>query len=186
MGYIFEWVKNLVCFYLLITVVLHLLPRKSYQKYVRFFSGILLTILVVSPVLELLGDEEMLRQKISQEEFFQGMDNIKLDTEHLEVTQKEHYLREYERALGMDVSRMAEEKLLVPKKVEVRLTENYEVSTIDMEVALQEEGALVQKASYGEDDAQYPQVYELRQNLMEFYRLEESQIHIAIKREEDG
>ena len=51
MGYVFTWVKNLVCFYLLLTVVLHLLPRQSYRKYVRFFSGMLLTILVVSPVL---------------------------------------------------------------------------------------------------------------------------------------
>ena len=84
MGYVFTWVKNLVCFYLLLTVVLHLLPRQSYRKYVRFFSGMLLTILVVSPVLSLLGNEEALREKISQAEFFQDLDNHKLDTEHLE------------------------------------------------------------------------------------------------------
>ncbi len=180
MSYIFHWVKNLVCFYLLITVALHLLPRKNYQKYVRFFSGILLTILVVSPVLELLGDEEALRQKISQEEFFQGMDNIKLDTEHLEMTQKELYIREYERALGMDVGRMAEEKQLVPEKVEVKLTEGYEVSSIDMTVTFQDEAATVQKASYAGDSAQYPQIYELRQDLMEFYRLKDEQIRIVI------
>lgn len=39
MGYIYSWVKNLVCFYILLTVVLHLLPKENYQKYVRFFSG---------------------------------------------------------------------------------------------------------------------------------------------------
>ena len=37
MGYIYAWVKNLVCFYILLTVVLHLLPKDNYQKYVRFF-----------------------------------------------------------------------------------------------------------------------------------------------------
>lgn len=180
MGYVLGWVKNLVCFYLLVTVALHLLPRKNYRKYVRFFSGILLTILVASPVLELLGDEEALRQKISQEEFFQGMDNIKLDTQHLELAQKERYLREYERALEMDVGRMAEEKLLVPKAVEVRLTEGYEVSSIEMTVAFSEDAAFAQKASYIGNGSEYPQVHELRRDLREFYRLKDGQIRIVI------
>lgn len=94
MGYIYAWVKNLVCFYILLTVVLHLLPKDNYQKYVRFFSGMLLTILVMSPVLSLMGNEEVLREKISQAGFFQEMDNLKLDTEHLEWQQKERYLQE--------------------------------------------------------------------------------------------
>lgn len=181
MGYIYNWVKNLVCFYLLLTVVQHLLPKKSYQKYVRFFSGMLLTILVVSPVLSLLGNEELLRQKISQTEFFQDMDNIKLDTEHLEMTQKEVYLREYENAVGMDVSRMAEEKQLAVQEVKVRLTEEYEVETIEMTVRLNEDnGVFVQKASYADNSAEYPSVHELRQTLMEFYRLDENQITILV------
>lgn len=181
MSYIYNWVKNLVCFYLLLTIVLHLLPKKSYRKYVRFFSGMLLAILIVSPALSLLGDEEALRQKIRQAEFFQEMDNIKLDSEHLELAQKERYLREYEEALGMDISRMAEEKQLDAQGVEVRLTEGYQVESIEMEVSLKEEGSLfMQKASYAEGGQEYPQVYELRQELMEYYRLNEGQISIVI------
>lgn len=181
MGHIYTWVKNLVCFYLLLTVVLHLLPQKSYRKYVRFFAGMLLTILVVSPVLALMGNEEALRTKISQAEFFQDLDNIKLDTEHLEMTQKEIYLREYENALEMDVSRMAEQKQLVPQEVKVRLTEEYEVESIEMTVGFgEDDGMFVQKASYEADSTEYPQVYELRQDLVEYYRLDESQISIVI------
>ena len=96
------------------------------------------------------------------------------------MTQKELYIREYERALGMDVGRMAEEKQLVPREVEVRLTDGYEVASIDMTVSFQEDGASMQKASYAGDSAQYPQVYELRQDLREFYRLKDEQIRIVI------
>ncbi len=181
MSYIYNWVKNLVCFYLLLTVVQHLLPKKSYQKYVRFFSGMLLTILVVSPVLSLLGNEELLQQKISQVEFFQDMDNMKLDTEHLETTQKEVYLREYENAVGMDVSRMAEEKQLAVQEVNVHLTQEYEVESIEMTVKRKEDnGVFVQKAAYADNGAEYPSVHELRQALMEFYRLDEEQITIVV------
>ncbi len=182
MSYIFTWVKNLVCFYLLLTVVLHLLPRQGYRKYVRFFSGMLLTILVVSPVLSLLGDEEALREKISQAEFFQDLDNHKLDTEHLETTQKEIYLREYERALEMDVSRMAQEKQLTAQEVKVHLTEEYEVQSIELAVAIQKEDDSIfdQEAALAEVGMQYPQVHKLRQDLMEYYRLNEGQVSIVV------
>ena len=38
----------------------------------------------------------------------------------------------------------------------------------------------MQKASYAEGGQEYPQVYELRQELMEYYRLNEGQISIVI------
>ena len=139
MGYIYAWVKNLVCFYILLTVVLHLLPKDNYQKYVRFFSGMLLTILVMSPVLSLMGSEEVLREKISQAGFFQEMDNLKLDTEHLEWQQKERYLQEYEHALEMDVSRIAEEKQLLVQEAKVQLSEDYQVESIELTASFQEQ-----------------------------------------------
>ncbi len=182
MSYIFSWVKNLVCFYLLLTVILHLLPKKNYQKYVRFFSGMLLTILVASPILSLMGNEEVLKERISQAGLFQELDNLKMDTEHLENTQKERYLREYEKALEMDVSRMAEQKQMNVSQARVHLSQEYEVESIEVTASLQEEESVfVQKASFADHMQEYPRVQELKQELMEFYRLEEAQISLSIE-----
>lgn len=179
---IYTWVKNLVCFYIFITVILHLLPKENYQKYVRFFAGMLLMILVVSPILSLMGKEDILLQKISQAGFFQEMDNLKLDTEHLQDTQKEVYVQEYERAVGMDISRMAEDKQLNTRQVEVHLSEDYQVDSIVMEVSLaNEDGLSVHKASFADNSREYPQVYKLKQELMDFYQIEEGQIEIVVQ-----
>ena len=178
MSYIYSWVKNLVCFYILLTVVLHLLPKQNYQKYVRFFSGILLTILVISPILSLLGNEEAIREKINQAEFFQGLDNLKLDTAHLEDQQKELYREEYERALGMDVSRMAEDKQLLPRQVKVQLSEDYEVESIEMTVSLGEDEIFL--TDFEENRKEEQKINELKQELMEFYRLTKGQVSIGI------
>ncbi|MEY8392522.1 hypothetical protein D3Z36_00035 [Lachnospiraceae bacterium] len=182
MSCIFAWVKNLVCFYLLLTVILNLLPKKNYQKYVRFFSGMLLTLLVTSPVLSLMGNEEILREKISQAGLFQELDNLKLDTKFLEDTQKERYLQEYEKALEMDVSRMAEEKQLAVSEAEVHLSLDYQVESIELTAAfVEEEGIFVHKASFADRIQEYPRVQELKQELMEFYRLNETQVSIEIE-----
>ena len=116
MELVYTWVKNIVCFYIFMNIIIHLLPKDSYRKYVRFFSGMLLMILVATPVLSVLGQEEVLMQKISQAGFFQELDNIKLDTAHLEQTQKKAYLQEYERAIEMDIERIAQGKGLNPLK----------------------------------------------------------------------
>ena len=159
-----------------------MLPKDNYQKYVRFFSGMLLTILIMSPVLSLLGSEETLREKISQAGFFQEMDNLKLDTEHLEQEQKERYLRQYEHALEIDVARIVEEKQFAPQEVEVHLTEDYQVSSIKVTAVLErEEGSFVEKASFADRSQEYPKVYQLKQELMEFYRLKEEQLSIEIE-----
>lgn len=167
MSMVYAWVKNVVCFYIFLTVILHLLPRDNYRKYVRFFSGMLLMILVFSPVLSLLGKEDTLLQRISQAEFFQDMDSLKLDTAHLQRDQKALYLREYERAVGMDISRMAAEKQLDASQVEVHLSEEYQVESIAMEIS--KEG--------GEG------IYRLKQELMEFYQVNEAQIEIRVSSE---
>ncbi|MCI8484987.1 MAG: stage III sporulation protein AF [Lachnospiraceae bacterium] len=182
MHIIYVWVKNIVCFYILLTVVLHLLPKEGYQKYVRFFSGMLLMILIITPVLSLLGKEDVLLKRIDQAGFFQELDNLKLDTEHLEQTQKRAYLKEYERAIGTDISRIAEGKQLNPCWTEVHLSDTYQVESIAMEVSFEkEEGLSVQKASFGDDSKEYPEVYNLKQELMDFYQLEEGQISITVR-----
>ena len=182
MDIIYTWVKNLVCFYIFLTVILHLLPKESYQKYVRFFSGMLLMILVVSPILSLLGKEDVLLQKISQAGFFQEMDNLKMDTEYLKDTQKEMYFQEYEKAIGMDISRMAEDRQLHASQVEVHLSKEYQVESIALEVSFaKEDGLFVQKASFTDNSKEYPEVYKLKQELMDFYQIKEGQIEIVVQ-----
>lgn len=46
-------VNNVAIFYLLEQLVFHLLPEKSYGKYVRFYMGLLLVLLLLQPIFEI-------------------------------------------------------------------------------------------------------------------------------------
>ena len=39
---------------------------------------------------------------------------------------------------------------------------------------------MLRKASYGDNSQEYPEVYRLKQELMEFYQIEEAQIEISV------
>ena len=38
---LYLWIRNLAVFYIFFTAVLNLVPDKKYEKYVRFFMGLL-------------------------------------------------------------------------------------------------------------------------------------------------
>lgn len=57
---IYQWMKNLTLFYVLFQAALQLVPDKKYEKYVRFYMGLLLILLMLSPVFLLFGKNEEL------------------------------------------------------------------------------------------------------------------------------
>lgn len=51
----YEWIRDIAFYTILMTVVLHLLPEGSQRKYVRFFMGVVLMLVVLSPLLSATG-----------------------------------------------------------------------------------------------------------------------------------
>ena len=52
---IYQWMKDLAFFHVLTTAILHILPDKRYEQYVRLFMGLLLIILICTPVFAVVG-----------------------------------------------------------------------------------------------------------------------------------
>lgn len=55
--YLYEWAQDLAVFLILITAVLNALPDSGYKKYIRFFTGLVLTFMMLTPVLKVLGTD---------------------------------------------------------------------------------------------------------------------------------
>lgn len=60
MDVIGEWIQNISVFLIVSAAVLHAVPGKDYRKYIRFFTGIILILLLAEPILELSGMAERL------------------------------------------------------------------------------------------------------------------------------
>lgn len=86
--FLFQWIQDIAFYSLLMVVVLNVLPKQSQQKYLKFFMGIVLIILVISPVLTFTGldqrlDETYVRQTYDQElqEFMRQQEAIEKEYE---------------------------------------------------------------------------------------------------------
>lgn len=81
---IFAWIQQVVCFLIIFSAVLEVLPGKQYQRYVRFYMGIVFLLLVVSPFFKFGGTSNFFQKKLEQKEYEQMMRQIE---------QKEQYFR---------------------------------------------------------------------------------------------
>lgn len=83
--YLYGWVENLAFYMILSTVFLEVLPANSYQKYIRFFTGIILVLLLTGPILKVFGMEQS---------FFDVMDGSTYERELREIEEKTEYLKD--------------------------------------------------------------------------------------------
>ncbi len=102
---LYQWMKNLAVFYILFTALLHLVPDKKYEKYVRLFMGLLLIFMMCTPVFSLLGKGEELA----------GSFQLHFDQEEKLLTEKEledlqilYLKRGYEQELKEKIAAAAE------------------------------------------------------------------------------
>lgn len=75
-AYLYEWIRNVAFYLVLVTALLHVLPRSDYQKYIRFFTGLVLILLVLAPVLKLFQMEEELRDAYRDDSWLEQLEEI--------------------------------------------------------------------------------------------------------------
>lgn len=65
---ILDMVRMIAVFYLLEQMVLQLIPGERYERYVRFYLGLLLVLLLLQPVFQTFRLSEQLDQKVFLQE----------------------------------------------------------------------------------------------------------------------
>ena len=55
---LYGWIQSIAAYLVVSAAVMHAVPGKQYTKYIRFFSGLVLIMLLISPVLRVAGIEQ--------------------------------------------------------------------------------------------------------------------------------
>ncbi|MCI9215693.1 stage III sporulation protein AF [Lachnospiraceae bacterium 42-17] len=80
--YLYEWIQNIAFYLVLVTAVLHAVPNKAYKKYVRFFTGLVLILMIITPVLRLFGTEA---EVMDLYEYIDEMKAVQMETEKEDI-----------------------------------------------------------------------------------------------------
>lgn len=81
---ILEYVKGFLTLFLLIKVLLYFVPKNAFEKYIAFFSGVILVIGMLYPLLQAFGKEEVVLEKLQYEAWEEQLLEISADAARLE------------------------------------------------------------------------------------------------------
>lgn len=107
---VYGWVKNIIYYMIFLSVVNNLLADSKYGKYIRFFSGMVLILLVVSPFTGGLRLDEQISSMFKSISFQNDTDDLKQDLWGMEERRLDQVIRTYEQAVAADVEAMAREE----------------------------------------------------------------------------
>jgi stage III sporulation protein AF len=110
MGEIYSWVKNIVIFLVLTTIITNLLGKSSYKKYVTLITGIILVILVISPLLKLFQLNETLDYYFTNNSLLAEAEDINDKLVGAEESQKGVIFNEYKAEIGKQVGNLLEKE----------------------------------------------------------------------------
>ena len=57
-AFIYEWMENIAFYLVILVAIMQMIPQSSYQKYIRFFAGMILILMLAGPIFRIFGMTE--------------------------------------------------------------------------------------------------------------------------------
>lgn len=159
-----QWVKNVSAGLCILTILLHLVPNGKFEKYVRFYGGLLFLLVAAEPVLDFFTEEGALERLIQ-----------------LEFLKEEHY--ELETSLkGMEELKNNSIRQAYQQEIQRQLEEivqTYGLEQVQAEAKFAaEDGYVLDQVWINAKDADTATLNRLCQEIAGIYSLEQTEIRI--------
>ncbi|WP_078379776.1 stage III sporulation protein AF [Sutcliffiella halmapala] len=108
MSYLTEWITSIILFILLATVVDMLLPSSSMQKYTKLVIGLLLIVVILTPILKLLSTDmdELFAKMTTNPDYISEKNTenlIEMKKKEIQASQAAYILKQMELTMKEDV-----------------------------------------------------------------------------------
>jgi stage III sporulation protein AF len=135
MSYLTDWITNIILFILLATVVEMLLPNSNMQKYTKLVIGLLLIVVILTPILKLLStDLDELYVKMTNHPSYTDEKN----TENL-IEMKKKEIQASHAAYILNKA-----AVLMKEDVEEELRDKYGLNVKDIKIVVKNEDQLTE------------------------------------------
>lgn len=67
LDYIYEWIENIAFYMVIVVAAMQMIPGDSYKKYIRFFAGMILILMLTGPILKIFGMSELPNKEYQKE-----------------------------------------------------------------------------------------------------------------------
>ncbi len=200
MTFLIDWAKNIVYYILFVKVLVSLMPSGKMSKYFKLFSGVLLIMILIQPLLQLKSFDEKMFTSILKTEMNVDAYNLKKQATTYEQLNNELALKLYIKNTKERIRSIVEESGVDLTAVSLKVNED---ASSDRFGEIIEMHLILRKKSSGtksmplvlpievnlQEDAQLPKSSEdiliekkLKSDLLDFYNVSYDNIHISIEK----
>lgn len=174
MEYIKTWLKTILYMNILLLICDNLMQKTAYEKYYRFFSGFLLVLCLLKPVIDLAGTEKYFQASFLQEEW-KSEQNLLKNAEELRGIEGV-IKKEKEVSYKSQIEELADQYGLQIEKAEFRWdTSGEKIKEIKIKAGWQEK-----EKEQPKKQNSFTQIQKLKQILIKLYELEEDDVSIEM------
>lgn len=205
MDVIYTWIKNIIVYMILNTIIMNLLGNSSYKKYVSIVSGMILVLIVVSPLMNVMELEDNLDYYLEANDFAVETSDFQNDLQRMEEKQSDAIFSEYQEKIKKQVDNMLREDGIYLVTFDINLDRDITSETfgdilrmdITASVEPQESSVMSQRLSVEvidkieikiskeeEASAVYvpsPMEINIKKRLSDFYNIEPNNINVSIQ-----
>ncbi|NLP34224.1 MAG: stage III sporulation protein AF [Clostridiales bacterium] len=205
MDKVYEWIRNIVVYMILNTIIMNLLANSSYKKYIKIISGMILVLIVIAPLMNIMELNDTI-------DFYLASNNLAVETSEfefrlklIEEAQINEFFGEYKVKLEESAKDILAEEGLYLKNFDIVFDQKEQSNTfgqiIGMEIDLSMEEHLDEQVaevfrvetieinriaiSKEEENADKqppsPLEIKLKNKLSDFYNIEPDNINISIQ-----
>ena len=121
-----NWIKDIAFYVILMTLLLGILPNNSYKKYVRLFSGVILVLLVISPLAKILQVDVKIANYFNIYSYVQSNNIKREEYEKMEQEGTLYVVEVYKNKIQEEIVALAESYTLSTSKVTIEVENNIE------------------------------------------------------------
>lgn len=196
MAGIYGWIKNIVIYMILNTIINNLLGKTSYKKYVSLVSGMILVLIVIVPITKLLKIEDITNNLFDFNQLAVEVSDFKNNIISIENDEYNNLFLELEENIIENIRNMLMEDGLYLINCKVMLNEEYgsdsfgnityiklEASTKENQINKVEKIEKIVISENSTKDFISPQEIIIKDKLSDFYNLDKDNINVIIRGE---
>lgn len=206
---LYVWMKDIIIFMIFVTIIMNLLGKSSFKKYIGIITGLILVLYVIKPIIAIAGDSDFFN-------FAFGSYNYKIQSEdmtnkilEMEESSNDAIASEYKNMLMEQTNKLLKNKGLYVTSLNIEIDDDIQSETygtiIRMNVEASyyknenEEAAInpitIDRIKIGEEKEKKeekevklysPMEINIKNVLADFYNIDSSNINISIREDHNG
>lgn len=129
MEYIYQWIKGIIFFLIFITIISNLLGKSDFKKYMGIITGMILILLVITPLLKLFRLDEKMDFFYDANLFWGNRKELSSQLEYMEENQSVAIIDAYKKEIEGQIEAVLEQNDLYIVSIKLDLDEDSSSST---------------------------------------------------------